>query len=167
MIICGQELQAFSTSCVSCTPLIKSSCRLCEAVPLVMSPSYLETWKPEELCLAVTQWGRNVDLCLTQRSSQEPRRVPGKCWDSVCAGAGCGLRPQTVGQTSIHTLGLHLDLLQGGLRRDLPGLECLGDPLAPILPSLKGKEDSHLLAHCNRNCPPPAPRSPQSWFAKL
>ena len=35
---------------------------------------------------------------------------------------------------------------------NLPGLECWGDPLAPILPSLKGKEDSHLLAHCNRNC---------------
>lgn len=40
---------------------------------------------------------------------------------------------------------------------DLPGLDGLGDPLAPILPSLKGKEGAHLLARCNRNChlPPP------------
>lgn len=89
-------------------------------------------------------------------SGREPGLTPwqmlqrgGRLWVSA---PGCG------GRQVLVALGGTWDPCAGRTRVDLPGLECWGDLLAPILPSPKGKEDSHLLAHCNRNChlPPPS-----------
>lgn len=78
--------------------------------------------------------------------------LPGKYWERGgtlwVSAPGCGVRQSFMAPRWTHIL------VQGGLGVDLPGLECLGDPLAPVLPSLKGKEGSHLLARCNRNCHP-------------
>lgn len=52
--------------------------------------------------------------------------------------------------------------VQRGVGTDLTGLECLGDPLAPIPPSLKGKKDSHLLAPVTGTATPP----PQTLVCK-
>ena len=83
-------------------------------------------------------------------SSWEPRPTPwqmlqrgGRLWVSIL---GCEARQALI------ALGWTWDPCARRTQVNLPGLECWGDPLAPILPSPKGKEDSHLLARCNRNC---------------
>lgn len=83
---------------------------------------------------------------------------PGSLANAGKEEGGCGFQLQALeSDRRSYPTGWTQYLVQGELGTDLPGLKCLGDPLASIQPSLKGKEDSHLLAHCNRNCHPPPP----------